>query len=62
MTGVENAGVFIREKVWLENSLSQLTTEYNMATLLAKKMFTDCKLITSKATQGKRIFLCVLPR
>jgi hypothetical protein len=23
MTGVENVGVFIREKVWLENSLSQ---------------------------------------
>jgi hypothetical protein len=24
MTGTENAGAFIREKVWLENSLSQL--------------------------------------
>jgi hypothetical protein len=23
MTGFENVGVFIREKVWLENSLSQ---------------------------------------
>jgi hypothetical protein len=23
MTGVENVGVFIREKVWLKNSLSQ---------------------------------------
>jgi len=28
MTGVEDVGVFIRERVWLENSLSQYLSVY----------------------------------
>jgi hypothetical protein len=30
MTGVDNVGVFIREKVWFENSLSQVIFEPNL--------------------------------
>ena len=34
MTGVENVGVFIREKVWHENSLSQTFSRTNTPTFL----------------------------
>jgi hypothetical protein len=32
MTGFENVGIFIREKVWLENSLSQTFSRINTPT------------------------------